>query len=273
MFPTINPLVVTGRVSGIIILDQDSVEAYVTLAKRGGIPPTVTVQTPRGEFHEHYWFRSPIDLGIIHNFAGGYDHDLPDIDLRADGGVAVYPGGVNSAGCSYTFRKGRGPGEIEIADLRQCQWLYEYVKDHNEKLAAQEAERQTMLAEAERIRALRAESVVLRLRHYNGDHNTRLARYAEVARQRQLERLANSPPGSRNNQLNRAAYALAAFLSEGVWTEVELEADLEHAAIQVGLDKDPNCGLSGIRRTIASGVRAGRRNRVVLPDRSFERAR
>src|SRR4051812_2597071 len=91
------------------------------------------------------------------------------------------------------------------------------------------------------------------------------ARYAEAAKRKQLANIASAEPGQRNNQLNKSAYNLAAFLNEGVWTEAELEHELESAAMHAGLVSAPNCGLSGIRRTIASEIRAGRRNQIVLP--------
>ena len=275
LFPSINPLVVTGKLSEIIILDQDGPEASNTTATLGGVPPTVTTLTPRSKFNKHYWFKYPVELGDIRSFAGGYNHDLKSIDLRAEGGLAVLAGSVNHDGRPYTFEEGHALGEIEIADLRQCLWLYAYIEAHNAKLAIQAAEWQARLEADEQLRAFRKDSIVLQLRQANGDDNyrARLIRYAEVARDRQLEKLATSSPGTRNAQLNRLAFALAPFLNEGIWSEPELERALEQAAIQAGLAKDPNCGLSGIRRTIASGLRAGRRNLIHLPDRFIGRAK
>lgn len=261
-FREINPLMVTGATSGLLVVDQDGVIGYCEIGKRGKFPPTVMVQTPRGDFHEHYWFKRPPDLSYIPGFAGGYhNNDLPDVDLRADGCIAVYPGGIHKLGGMYRFKEGHSPDEVEIADLPT--WLYEYILKRLAEIAAEEAERQRRSDEAERLAQLRENSVVLRLRHVG--YNDRLTRYAEAAKRAQLAKVTQAVDGQRNNALYRASCSLAAFLSEGIWPEVELEGELERAALSVGLGSDSNCGMSGIRRTIASGLRRGRSNKVVLP--------
>lgn len=251
-YPRIQPLMLTGKRSRLLVIDCDGLYGYITLGKRGGMPYTVTVQTPRGDFHEHYWCQYPEELGTIHNFAGGYDKDLLHDDLRGDGGLAVYPGGTNKDGVLYRFKEGLSPDDIEIAPLPA--WLYDYIAAHNQTLARQETERLEVVRQMEYRRKL-------------SGYPTRMARYAEAAKRSQLAKIEGARPGERNEQLNASAYSLARFLNEGTWSETELEQELETVAIRCGLASDPNCGLSGIRATIRSAIRAGRSNRVVLPGR------
>jgi hypothetical protein len=257
-YPRISPVFITGKVSERIVVDQDGVIGYCELRKRGPIPHTVTVETPRGKFHWHYWFKYPEGIGTIHNFASGYSDsdDIPDVDLRGDGGIAVFPGGTNKEGKLYRFKEGCSPADVPIADAPD--WLIEYIKAHNERLRQQEE-----AAEFAR------NSVVMRLRSQqvgSREKASRMQRYAEAALRRQIDKIASCDKGGRNNQLNKSSYAMGPFLNEGIWTDAELYTLLERAAIDCGLDKDPNCGMAGIRRTIESGLRAGRRNRVTLND-------
>jgi putative DNA primase/helicase len=75
-------VVITGRVSGIVLVDADGEEGLETV-KRLGHPPTPTVRTGSGGLHLH--FRHP----------GGYLPNrtkfLPGLDFRGDGGLAVLP--------------------------------------------------------------------------------------------------------------------------------------------------------------------------------------
>lgn len=266
-FVNINPIMVTGSISKLVVVDCDGLLGCITIKKRGILSETVTVRTPRGDFHEHYWFKHPTELGRVPCCADGYDHDLLSIDLRGDGGIAVYPGGTNVAGRLYSFKEGYGPDDIEIAPLPD--WLYEYIAKHNHKLAAQEAERCERLAEAERVAQLMQSSPRLRIgeQAHENSYQARMQRYAAAARRNQIAKVEAATCGGRNQQLFKSAAALAEFVNEGVWSEADIEADLTRAAIVCGLDRDPNCGPSGIRATIRSGIRKGRSNRVVLAER------
>src|SRR5438477_8635346 len=95
----------------------------------------------------------------------------------------------------------------------------------------------------------------------------RMERYAQAARRNQIAKVEEAVSGNRNSQLFKSAAALAAFINEGVWSEVDIECDLTRAAIVCGLDRDPECGSAGIQRTIRSGIRRGIANRVILPDK------
>jgi hypothetical protein len=61
----------------------------------------------------------------------------------------------------------------------------------------------------------------------------------------------------RNNELNTEAFNLGQLVASGLVTEEQVREHLTAAANASGLDVDPNCGPSGIRATIASGLTDG----------------
>src|SRR5690606_37887295 len=83
--------IVTGAVSGLLVLDLDNADA-VGEAERRGIPDTVAVKTANGL---HYFFAHP--GGTIGNRAGIF----PGADIRGDGGYVVAPGSIHPSGTPY----------------------------------------------------------------------------------------------------------------------------------------------------------------------------
>lgn len=78
-------------------------------------------------------------------------------------------------------------------------------------------------------------------------------RYAAVALEAETDRVARAAPGTRNDTLNRAAFALGRLVGAGLLDAYEVAAELEAAARYAGL------GRAETRRTIRSGMTAGRR--------------
>tara|TARA_Y100000310_G_scaffold38796_1_gene36320 strand:- start:4494 stop:6611 length:2118 start_codon:yes stop_codon:yes gene_type:complete len=80
--PSDNVGIITGKVSGIWVLDIDGEEG-ITALKQAGIepPPTYTVRTPHG-LHYYYTFDPEVKQG-----AGLLDH----VDIRSEGGYVVAP--------------------------------------------------------------------------------------------------------------------------------------------------------------------------------------
>ncbi|GID26750.1 bifunctional DNA primase/polymerase [Paractinoplanes brasiliensis] len=79
------------------------------------------------------------------------------------------------------------------------------------------------------------------------------ARYARAALAAEADRVARAPVGSRNDTLNRAAYAMGRFIGAGLLDLTETVRELEEAARFAGL------GRAEIRGTLRSGLTAGRR--------------
>ncbi|MBL7260593.1 bifunctional DNA primase/polymerase [Paractinoplanes lichenicola] len=77
-------------------------------------------------------------------------------------------------------------------------------------------------------------------------------RYARAALAAEADRVARAPVGSRNDTLNRAAFALGRFIGAGLLDLTETVRELEAAARFAGL------GRAEIRGTLRSGLTAGR---------------
>jgi hypothetical protein len=78
-------------------------------------------------------------------------------------------------------------------------------------------------------------------------------RYAMAALSAEADRVARAPAGTRNDTLNRAAFALGRLVGAGLLDTTRTIRELEAAAWFAGL------GRAETRRTIRSGLTAGRR--------------
>lgn len=99
---------VTGELSGIVVLDIDSEEGYA-LALKNGLPDTPMAETGRG-WHLYYKFKEG-----ARNFQKRAD--LPGIDLRGEGGYVVAPPSVHKSGVNYQWVEGKGLDDLELAEL------------------------------------------------------------------------------------------------------------------------------------------------------------
>ena len=86
--------IVTGKVSGIAVVDLDSEEA-IRFARENSFSKTPCVRTGKG-YHLYYAYEEG-----IRNFQKR--DDLPDIDLRGDGGYIVAPPSIHPSGRPYTW--------------------------------------------------------------------------------------------------------------------------------------------------------------------------
>lgn len=101
-WPAANIGIVTGKVSGITVVDVDSYkENTATVAK---FPKTLTVKTGNGGFHLYYEYTPGLTVS-----ANAYS-DLPGVDIRSDGGFVVAPPSVTAylkngtkSGGEYSF--------------------------------------------------------------------------------------------------------------------------------------------------------------------------
>ena len=84
--------IVTGAISGLVVLDCDTVEA-VEQAEMLGVAGTLSVGTSRGR---HFYFDHP--GGVVRNLA----KFRPGMDLRGDGGYVVGPGSIHPDGSIYS---------------------------------------------------------------------------------------------------------------------------------------------------------------------------
>jgi hypothetical protein len=118
--PDANLAIVTGAVSGLVVLDVDPRHGGIASLARwerdhGALPHTVEVQTGGGG--RHVYFAHP--GGEVRNRVGL----APGLDLRGDGGVVVAPPSLHPSGRRYRWVPGHAPDEVRPAPLPG--WLLE----------------------------------------------------------------------------------------------------------------------------------------------------
>lgn len=113
-WPDANVGIVTGRVSGLVVVDVDAqhggpASVAGVEAARGPLPRTVEAQTGGGGRHLYYAHPgTPVANRVAIR---------PGIDLRGDGGCVVAPPSIHPNGRRYAWVAGCGPGEIALAAL------------------------------------------------------------------------------------------------------------------------------------------------------------
>jgi len=113
-WPDGNVGIVTGVVSGLVVLDIDPKhDGDSSLAKliqeHGPLPHTIEAITGGGG--RHIYFAHP--GGIVRNKVGL----VPGIDLRGDGGCVVAPPSVHASGKSYSWLQDHAPQHTTLAPL------------------------------------------------------------------------------------------------------------------------------------------------------------
>jgi len=117
-WPDANVGIVTGSVSGLVVLDVDighgGAASLAALEQEHGALP-VTLEAVTGGGGRHLYFRHP--GAPVMNRVGL----RPGIDLRGDGGCVVAPPSVHPSGRRYAWANRRSPGEVAPAPLPR--WL------------------------------------------------------------------------------------------------------------------------------------------------------
>lgn len=113
-WPEANVGVVTGAVSGLVVLDVDvghgGRESLEALERDHG-PLAPTVEAVTGGAGRHLYFRHPgAEIGSRVGLR-------PGLDLKGDGSYVVAPPSVHPNGHRYAWRSGRSPAEVAPAPL------------------------------------------------------------------------------------------------------------------------------------------------------------
>ncbi|MCL6478490.1 MAG: bifunctional DNA primase/polymerase [Peptococcaceae bacterium] len=126
-WPGMNIGIVTGQVSGLIVLDLDGPEAVEAVRGKGGLPPTPCAVTGKGY---HYYLVHPGQP--VQNAAalGG----VKGLDVRADGGYVVAPPSIHPSSRQYRWAKGRSPDDLPLAPCPA--WLLDMLANRGRAQAA-----------------------------------------------------------------------------------------------------------------------------------------
>jgi hypothetical protein len=198
--PNANIGIVTGEISGIIVLDLDGPE----VAQRREIPTTPISLTGNGM---HIFFR----------YSDARSFRRPGMDLKAEGGYVVAPPSIHPSGRRYEWQLGPF-----IEPANPPDWLMDFI-------LPREVEHE--------MTPIRKGSV-----------------YGQAALHGELNTLARTQIGARNNQLNRSAFSLGQLLAAGLLDRTEVEHTLTMVASAIGL------GAREIQATLRSGLEAGMRH-------------
>jgi hypothetical protein len=227
--------VVTGLASGIVVVDVDLAkggDASLARLPVSGLvlPATLTARTGGGGLHLVY--RHP-ELPL-RNTAGRLPGagPLPGVDLRAEGGYVVVPPSRHASGRRYRWED---PG-TPMAALPG--WMREPPRPP-------ECER-----EAPRRREPRGSSG---------------SGYGLAALDRELHRLASCPEGTRNHELNRAAFVVGTLVGGAELDEGFVVEELTRTGLGIGL------GEREVAATVRSGLTAGLSRPRTAPPRVTRR--
>lgn len=117
-FPGCNWGIVTGQVSGLVVVDVDGPEGAEALKGRH-VPLSWAVQTGKGT---HYYFKHP---GFP---VGNGVRVLPGVDVRGDGGYVVASGSVHVSGRRYEWIPGMSPQDLPDGPAPCPRWLLDLLQ-------------------------------------------------------------------------------------------------------------------------------------------------
>jgi len=241
---------------GYIGLDQDTPAAFGVLA----LPPTTMWETRPGRFG--IWFkaadvaeamqkiRKKADQAQIYLYKNG--KKCGEIKLQRTY-QAIPPSWKrleDGTRADYIIWDPNPPATISLATLLSD--LQEIGITFRSKLEVNAA---TLEDNGKRARQRRAESDEKKAR-----------RYALAPLRDEVQTLAGTPEGGRNEQLNRASFAMGQFVAAKVLSEDEVITELVKAATNAGLEPDE------IRKTIISGIQAGAQYPREIPNSNRQRA-
>jgi len=238
-FPEAVPGIELGR-SNLFVVDLDrhpgganGVAAFKTFRGDNPAPRCPTTKTPSGGWH--LYFRQPEDERL-----GNRTGTLPKgVDCRGDGGWTVAPGAV--------FEQWRWTGNA--AKLAAAPPVPHWI------VSAIQARKNTEYSAGPSP----------------SDAGKRERAYAERALTNAANRVAATRRGSRNTELNTAAFCMGTLIARGWIGAATVEGRLHDAAAACGLLADD--GERAVRGTVKSGIEAGlKQPHVDLQDRNQERA-
>jgi hypothetical protein len=213
-YPKANIGIPTGPESGLVVVDLDPRNGGSVEKLPGNLPLTLTAKTGGGGWH--YYLVHPGDGFRFPKALPGCE----GADLKVAGGYVLAPPSTHVSGRRYSWEM---PPETTL--LAPCpEWLLKTAKPPEPRSAIP-------------IPTANLESMG--------------SSYGRAALREELTRLAQTPPGDRNNALNRAAFSLGRLVAAGHLEEDSVVNLLATVGANAGL------GEREIQATIRSGLQAG----------------
>lgn len=189
---------------------------------------------------EHFIYMLPPDVKLS-NSPGTLP---PGVDVRANGYILLAPSTVTYRG-DDALKKG-----VEDGYIGHYRWLNRPDEAIPQPLPDRILE---MLKPKQKDRPPSPPPT-------NGYHNGNGAGYAKAALDGELDMLARTREGGRNEQLNRSAFSLGQLVAGGVLDESEVAQKLETVARAIGLDERET------KRTLDSGLSKGKTHPRGVPE-------
>lgn len=104
LHPQANIGIITGKISGITVIDIDTAPPSEETTPLEAFPETYTVKTPTGGYHLYYQYDESIE-----QTANTFEQ-FPHVDIRNDGGYVIAP----PSKCDYTKNKQRIAGTYKV---------------------------------------------------------------------------------------------------------------------------------------------------------------
>lgn len=223
-FPYANIGIVTGRESGLFVLDMDTyaggeqtLGAYER--RHGDLPGTRVHSTSRGG--THYFWQHP-GFEVRNSAAKVLGKGL---DIRGERGFVVAPPSMGAHG-AYELNAAH-----DMAPAEAPEWLLDLLRNYNKEQTGAAISGQVPAAATGAAR-----------------------KYAEAALRTEAQKMRESEEGTRNDTLNQCAFVLGTLGGAGLITEEAAWTTLSEAASASGL------GAGETRGTFLSGWRKGLEN-------------
>jgi putative DNA primase/helicase len=213
--------------------DEDGVEMLHTLREGKELPPHPIIHTANNG--EHWYFKQRADRKIGNQ---KIDSGLETRGFKPenDGGYVIAAGSLAADGRAWRLQDGAPSllAMLKNGGLHEAPvWLVAEIMRPRSKGVALTPNGGGIRPQAE----------------------SREAEYAQAALVRCIEDLARAQTGERNNELNRAAYALGQLVARNWLAQREVVDGLWGASVANGLVRDD--GADSVQKTLASGLEAG----------------
>lgn len=228
--PDANVGICTGKISGLFVVDCDSPQAYERVQTEGYLE-TLVSQTGKGYqiFFEYPNFPVSNRAKPVRDYLG-----IQEMDIRGDGGYVVAAPSVHPNGAIYKWLV---PEATQLAPAPG--WLLDLLRP-----PALEQPPTPPVSTASTEKAITIRGKVI--------NNPTI--YAAAAANREIDRVRDSSNGSRNENLNSAAFNLGELVVLGLLDRPAIEHDLLTAALTAGMSEQE------ARATLRSGFEAGTGN-------------